>query len=181
MSYVEAKNELGQCTQEILDNTINKIRERAYNGTGLVYPYVEMASQEKLRTIIRMERRMEFPFEGIRYRDLLRWRIAEKVFNTSEYQLSRAWSGRTDWDGKDMSIVSDAFKVLLKNWDEGNYPIGGIPQIDEDGLPDVEYMVEKGYQTRFYQYRFDKDKNYLWPIPASDLLVNDNLTQNPGY
>ena len=56
-----------------------------------------------------------------------------------------------------------------------------IPQIDEDGLPDVEYMVEKGYQTRFYQYRFDKDKNYLWPIPASDLLVNDNLTQNPGY
>lgn len=69
-----------------------------------------------------------------------------------------------------MSIVSDAFKVLLKNWDEGNYPIGGIPQIDEDGLPDVEYMVEKGYQTRFYQYRFDKDKNYLWPIPASDLI-----------
>ena len=181
MSYVEAKNELGQCTQEILDNTINKIRERAYNGTGLVYPYVEMASQEKLRTIIRMERRMEFPFEGIRYRDLLRLRIAEKVFITSEYQLSRAWSGRTDWDGKDMSIVSDAFKVLLKNWDEGNYPIGGIPQIDEDGLPDVEYMVEKGYQTRFYQYRFYKDKNYLWPIPASDLLVNGNLTQNPGY
>ena len=168
MSYVEAKNELGECTQEILDETINKIRERAYNGTGLAYPRVMMASQEKLRTIIRMERLMEVPFEGIRYRDLLRWRIAEKVFNTSEYQLSRAWSGRTDWDGKDMSVVSDAFKVLLQNWDEGNYPIGGIPEIDEDGLPDVEYMVEKGYQTRFYQYHFDKEKNYLWPIPASD-------------
>ncbi len=181
LSYVEAKNELGQCTQEILDNTINKVRERAYNGTGLVYPYVKMASQEKLRTIIRMERRMEFPFEGIRYRDLLRWKIADKVFNTSEYHLSRAWSGRADWDGQDMSIVSDAFKALLKNWNEGNYPIGGIPEIDENGLPDVEYMVDKGYQIRFYQYHFNKDKNYLWPIPASDLLVNDNLTQNPGY
>lgn len=181
MSYVEAKNELGECTQEILDNTINKVRERAYAGTGLAYPRVTMDTQSKLRKIIRMERRMEFAFEGVRYRDLLRWRIAEKAFNTSEYYLNRAWSGNTNWDGKDTSVVSDAFKVLLKNWDEGNYPIGGIPKIDEDGLPDVEYMVEQGYQIRFYKYGFDKEKNYLWPIPASDLLINDNLTQNPKY
>ncbi|RYD89640.1 MAG: RagB/SusD family nutrient uptake outer membrane protein, partial [Sphingobacteriales bacterium] len=28
---------------------------------------------------------------------------------------------------------------------------------------------------------FDPDKNYLWPIPARDLSLNPNLTQNPGY
>lgn len=30
MTYVEAKNEMGQCTQDDLDKTINLIRERAY-------------------------------------------------------------------------------------------------------------------------------------------------------
>jgi len=32
MTYIEAKNEMGQCTQEDLDKTINLLRERAYRG-----------------------------------------------------------------------------------------------------------------------------------------------------
>ena len=24
-------------------------------------------------------------------------------------------------------------------------------------------------------------RDYLWPIPAADRLINENLTQNPGY
>ena len=78
MTYIEAKNEMGQCTQDDLDKTINLVRERAYRESGIAYPRVEMASQEALRKVIRMERRSEFTFEGVRYRDLLRWRIAEK-------------------------------------------------------------------------------------------------------
>lgn len=94
MSYVEAKNEMGQCTQEDLDKTINLIRERAYKGTGIDYPRVETASQAALRKIIRMERRSEFALEGHRYRDLLRWRIAEKSHNKSMYYLNRAYPTR---------------------------------------------------------------------------------------
>ena len=67
MTYVEAKNEMGQCTQDDLDKTINLIRERAYRETGIAYPRVEVQSQEALRKIIRMDRRSEFAFEGIRY------------------------------------------------------------------------------------------------------------------
>lgn len=185
MTYIEAKNELGECTQEDLDKSINLVRERAYQGTGVTYPRVEVASQEALRKIIRMERRSEFAFEGLRYRDLLRWRIAEKSYNKSMYYLSRAWSGSADWNGligseSNLELSSD-FKILLKNWDEGNYPIGGIPTIDKDGLPDLSPMEKAGYITTFYKMSFDAKKNYLWPIPANDILVNNNLTQNEGY
>lgn len=185
MTYIEAKNELGQCTQEDLDKTINLIRERAYRGTGISYPRVEVAPQAALRKIIRMERRSEFAFEGLRYRDLLRWRIAEKSHNKSMYYLSRAWSGSTDWNGltgdeSNLALPAD-FLTILKNWDDGNFPIGGIPEIDEDGLPDLSPMEKAGYITTFYKISFDPNKNYLWPIPANDILVNSNLTQNEGY
>ncbi|MGM9759353.1 MAG: RagB/SusD family nutrient uptake outer membrane protein [Parabacteroides sp.] len=185
MTYVEAKNELGQCTQEDLDKTINLVRARAYQGSGIAYPRVEVASQAALRKIIRMERRSEFAFEGIRYRDLLRWRIAEKSHNKPMYYLDRSWSGSADWNGltgAESNIeLSDGFKQLLKNWDEGNFPIGGVPTIDEDGLPDLSPMEAAGYITTFYKMSFDPNKNYLWPIPADDILVNSNLTQNQGY
>lgn len=185
MTYVEAKNEMGQCTQEDLDKTINLVRARAYNGSGIAYPRVEVTSQAALRKIIRMERRMEFPFENMRYRDLLRWRIAEKSHNKSMYYLPRAWSGSADWNGltgseSNIELPAD-FLTLLKNWDEGNFPIGGVPAIDEDGLPNLAPMEAAGYITTFYKMSFDPKKNYLWPIPANDILVNDKLTQNDGY
>jgi starch-binding outer membrane protein, SusD/RagB family len=28
---------------------------------------------------------------------------------------------------------------------------------------------------------FDPSKQYLWPIPTKEVLINDNLEQNPGY
>ncbi|MCQ2165138.1 MAG: RagB/SusD family nutrient uptake outer membrane protein [Bacteroidales bacterium] len=184
MTYIEAKNELGSVTQADLDATINKIRERAYKGTGIDYPKVTTGSQADLRKIIRMERRAEFPFESIRYRDLLRWKIAEKSHNKPMYYLNREWAGGANWnglvEGSNLNL-SDGFKTLLKNWDDGNFPIGGIPTIDENGLPDLSEMEAKGYIVTFYKMSFDKDKNYLWPIPADDILVNDKITQNPGY
>lgn len=185
MTYLEAKNELGECTQDDLDKTINKIRERAYRGTGITYPHVKLTTQEKLRSIIRIERRSEFAFEGLRYRDLLRWRIAEKSHNKPMYYLSRAWSGSANWNGligdESNVALSTDFMTILKNWDDGNFPIGGIPEIDEDGLPDLSTMEAAGYIVKFYQMSFDPEKNYLWPIPANDILVNGKLEQNPGY
>lgn len=185
MTYLEARNELGQTTQDDLDQTINLIRARAYDGTGISYPKVLLTSQTDLRKIIRMEIRSEFAFEGRRYRDLLRWGIADKAMNKSMYYLSRAWSGSASWNGltgsaSNINLPSD-FMTLLKNWDEGNFPIGGIPVIDQNGIPDISPMESNGYITTFFKMSFDPNKNYLWPIPANDILVNPNLTQNTGY
>ena len=178
--YAEAMIELNRCTQEVLDETINKIRQRAYAGSGIEYPRVVMGSQSELRTILRTERFIELAWEGHRYADLIRWRLAEKVYNRPSYFLRRAWSGSASWDGNE-ATVSAEYRQLIRNWEEGNYPIGGIPEIDENGIADVGYMVGKGYIVAASERKFNAQRDYLWPVPAGDRLVNENLDQNPNW
>lgn len=180
LMYAEAMIEQGKCTQDVLDATINAIRERGYAGSGIPYPKVEMGTQAQLRTILRTERYIELAAEGHRYQDVMRWKIANKVFNTPMYYLNRAWSGSTSWKGN-LSSVSETYRQMCKNWEDGNYPIGGIPDIDENGFADLKPQVEKGYIVVGSQRIFNPDRDYLWPIPAGDRLVNPNLTQNPNW
>lgn len=180
LMYAEAMNEQSQCSQEVLDATINQLRARAYNGTGLTYPRVLADSQQKLRTILRTERFIELAWEGHRYNDLIRWCIAGKVYNRPVYFLKRAWSGSTSWEG-DESQVSAEYKQLIQNWKDGNYPFGGVPHIDEDGIADMQPMVDAGYIVVATERKFNEDRDYLWPIPASDRLINESLTQNPNW
>lgn len=79
LSYVEALNESqpGSVTQQVLDQTINKIRARV-SLPGLQKSELD---QEQLRHAIRKERRVELAFEGLRYFDVLRWGIASQVLN----------------------------------------------------------------------------------------------------
>lgn len=180
LMYAEAMIELDRCTQEVLDETINKVRQRAYADSGIPYPRVLVGSQSEMRTILRTERFIELAWEGHRYADLIRWRLAEKVYNRPSYFLHRAWSGSTSWDG-DETKVSEEYRQLIRNRKEGNFPIGGIPEIDENGIADLSYMVEKGYIVIASERVFDAQRDYLWPIPAADLLINENLDQNPNW
>lgn len=180
LMYAEAMIEQDKCTQEVLDETINKLRERAYNGTDMAYPRAILGSQQQMRTVLRTERFIELAWEGQRYADLIRWRIAGKVYNRPVYFLRRAWSGSTSWDG-DESKVSAEYKQLIQNWKDGNYPLGGVPQIDEDGIADLKYMVDAGYIVVASERKFDENRDYLWPVPAADILINSNLTQNPNW
>lgn len=180
LMYAEAMIELDRCTQDVLDATINKLRERAYAGTGLTYPRVTVSSQSAMRTILRTERFVELAWEGHRYADLIRWRLAEKVYNRPSYFLRRAWSGSTSWNGNESSVSAE-YRQLIQNWKDGNYPIGGVPQIDENGVADLSYMVNAGYIVAASERKFNADRDYLWPIPAADLLINENLDQNPNW
>ncbi len=46
----------------------------------------------------------------------------------------------------------------------------------------TDYMVdENGHMFVVDRQSFDEDINYLWPIPLSEIDVNPNLEQNPGY
>lgn len=181
LNYAEAAIETNSCNQEILDKTINALRDRAYAGTGIAAPHVSASlSQAELRTAVRTERYVELSLEGHRYADLIRWKIAGKVLNTPLYYLNRAWAGAT-WDGT-YAGANDAYKKLLDNWNNGCYPIGGpAPKIDENGFADLQPMVDAGYIVVAAQRKFDESKEYLWPIPQSDKLVNENLGQNPGW
>jgi hypothetical protein len=108
-------------------------------------------NQAELRSIVRRERKVEFAGEGLRYFDVLRWKLGEEVLNGPCY---------------------------------GRIPRGllaSAPAIDENGTPDYTGVANYN-QMRVIQVRiFDPSKNYLWPIPAIELLTNKNLAQNPNY
>jgi hypothetical protein len=76
LSYLEAVLESGDpVTQSLLDETINRVRGRASVGM----PPVTETDANRLRPILRKERRIELAMEGIRLWDILRWGIAGEV------------------------------------------------------------------------------------------------------
>lgn len=84
LSYLEANIESGTpITQALLDETINKIRGRA----EINMPPVTETDPEKLTTILRRERRVEFAFEGLRLFDLFRWRTAHIMLRSKVYGM----------------------------------------------------------------------------------------------
>lgn len=73
--YAEAQNEIAGPDQMVYE-AINQIRNRVN------MPDVPAGiNQQEMRETIRHERRIELAFEGLRYYDLKRWRIAEEVLN----------------------------------------------------------------------------------------------------
>jgi len=82
LSYLEAKLEAGHpIDQGLLNATINQVRGRP----SVNMPPVTQTNLALLREILRKERRLETAFEGIRYWDLLRWKIADKVLKGDFY------------------------------------------------------------------------------------------------
>ncbi len=165
LMYAEAKIELNEIDNSVLD-AINTVRARAYGVNKAQtsrYPSVNETDQGKLRTIIRTERRMELAWENRRWYDLIRWRLAEVALVRPVYGL----------------LTSAG---LSENIDSGDYffPKGALPSIDENGLVDLSEVYKTG-KIRLIVPRDFPNRQYLLPIPAKDILINDNLTQNDGY
>jgi starch-binding outer membrane protein, SusD/RagB family len=75
LTYAEAKIEANQIDQSVFD-AINQIRQRP----DVNMPAISgVTSQSQLREIVRQERSVELAFEGFRFFDIRRWRIAENV------------------------------------------------------------------------------------------------------
>lgn len=79
----EALIEKNTNLQEAVD-ILNEIRDRARMPKN-----VELASQEVLREKLRHERRVELAMEGLRYYDIIRWRICDKVKNGPVYGFAK--------------------------------------------------------------------------------------------
>lgn len=78
LMYAEAKNELGEMSEGVWNQTIRPLRERAgfTDVSALSYP-----AGGNLEEIIRRERRCELAIEGLRLFDIRRWKTAETVLN----------------------------------------------------------------------------------------------------
>lgn len=153
--YAEAKIENNDIDQSVLD-AINRIRARGFGADGVSdvnnYPEVNTTNQEELRKILRNERKVELVLEGFRLFDIRRWRIADKVMDG-------------DLVGRPKGAYSE---------------ITSPPTIDDKtGHPDYGPLIN---QYRLPEIRsFNPGRDWLWPIPQSEMDANDNITQNPGY
>jgi starch-binding outer membrane protein, SusD/RagB family len=154
LTYAEAKIELGSIDQSVLD-AINKVRARAYGVAytqTTAYPAITTTSQTDLRTIIRRERRVEFPKEGLRYMDIIRWKLAEKVLNVPVLGLPKA---------------------------KADYYFPGTPVISSDTYIDQSAFAAK--LTTLDQRSFNPSKHYIWPVPYAELVQDPSLGQNLGW
>lgn len=163
--YAEAKIELNQIDQSVLD-AMNEVRARAYGVDKSAtdqYPAFKMASQEELRKQLRMERRMEFPKEGLRYMDLIRWKLMDKVMTKKVYMMLYPSS------------------LLIENVvNTGDWFWAFTPDIDENGLADFTKLEAAG-KIAVVATKNWNERQYLWPIPTTEILINPNMKQNPGY
>lgn len=157
----EAKAELGQITQTILDNTINKLRDRVAMPHLMMDVPIDPAYAAKYPNVtgpfknvileIRRERRIELGSEGFRFDDLHRWKAGDLISNPETILgIKLLPSVRAEYPPTQVSgIVTDA-----------NYYVRVYPNITS---------------------RQWNDKMYLYPIPIQELTLNPNLQQNPGW
>lgn len=165
LMYAEAKIELNEIDASTLA-ALNQVRARAYKvntSQTTLYPSITETDQVKLRKIFRMERRVELAWEGRRWFDLIRWRLAEVSLTRPVYALP--------------------IRVgLIQNIASGDYfwPKNTVPKIDDNGLADFTDMYATG-KIRAVVPRNFSNRQYLYPIPFREVLINKNITQNPGY
>ncbi|MFY0255176.1 RagB/SusD family nutrient uptake outer membrane protein [Chitinophaga sp. 30R24] len=165
LMYAEAKMELNEIDESVL-NAINQVRARAYkvNVTEVgSYPAVTATNQAGLRKLIRNERRIELAWENRRFDDIIRWRIAEKVLTQPIYGLL------------------DPSPLKTEVVDKGLWFFPTVTDIDDEGLPNFAPMYATGKIKLLVERNFDKNRQYLWPIPSKEIIINKNLTQNPNY
>lgn len=163
LCYAEAAEELGQCTDDVLNKTLKPLRERAGvtyvkpatidpNFTDYGYPLTPVMQE------IRRERRVELALQGYRLDDLMRWNGA-KAFAGKR--------GRGAYFGKE-SLLYNSFT------DEQKEKLTTI-LVDGNGWTDpLQELLPGGYQ-------FKENHDYLLPIPPSELDLNKEMVQNPGW
>jgi hypothetical protein len=182
LNYAEAKAELGQFDESIWNMTIAPLRER-----GGVTPIIPASADSYLQSTyypgisdkylleIRRERGIELCYEGFRYDDLLRWRKGELV--------------EMQWKG----IYVPALDFPMDLDGNGTPDVSFVNTVPASKLPGVIYFIIDGKASQLSEgskghliWRDDEnrefpDKKYLHPISNTDIVLNPNLEQNPGW
>lgn len=138
-----------------------------------LYPNVS-GSNKGVILEIRRERRIELVLEGFRWDDLVRWKAG--LLLAEHFQgmyFDRLGEHDLDNDGKP--------DLLL--YMKGETPTSSVAQKIELGGILTLSEGNSGYLVTFKdnQKGFDEKRDYLYPIPMGDLLLNENLLQNPYW
>ncbi len=205
--YAEAKAELGTITQDDLDKSVNKLRERAgmpdislseANANpdpylcSTEYGYANLASLAPsnlgILLEIRRERTIELCLEdSSRWHDIVRWREG-KCFEQALHGMYFPGPGEYDLTG-DGNADLCLYATSSAPGSDSSITYMQIQEITIDGqnvaLSDGLVLSEgtSGYidMHRLKTRSFDESRDYLYPIPLGDRQLNPNLTQTPGW
>ncbi|GAA4446098.1 RagB/SusD family nutrient uptake outer membrane protein [Ravibacter arvi] len=152
LNYAEAKAELGTITQQDIDISIKKLRERVGMPNLVIAdiatdPLWDFPTLSPVINEVRRERRVELALEGFRWDDIARWAAADEL------------------------IVGKRPKGFKASQIKGSNP---FPVDDQGFLDPFKNAIPTGYGFRL-------DRDYLLSIPTSEIVLNPNLTQNPGW
>lgn len=186
LNYAEAKAELGIITQDDIDRTIRLIRSRVSMPNldmtsanqspdavlAALYPNVS-GSNQGIILEIRRERRIELVMEGFRWDDLVRWK-AGKLLEPHFIGMYFPSLGEFDLDGDGAPDLMLYTGTAPSTTAAQSVEIGGVLQ-----LTDGDHGNLIGFKDNTKQ--FDESRDYLYPLPTGDLLLNENLVQNPNW
>lgn len=158
--YAEATAELqgGAISDADLDFSINKTRARAGVApltNALIAPYAELS----LLGEIRRERACELFGEGLRWDDVKRWGIAEQILNKTHLGIQVTGTEYETALALDNKPAYDPVEFPLRNG------------LNADGRVIVDVIGERNFSKR----------NYLIPLPNTEIQLNPALKQNPGW
>ena len=207
LNYAEAKAELGTLTQEDLEISIKKIRDRVgmpnidmFAANANPDPYL-CAPETGYRNVtgpnkgvileIRRERTIELCLEGHRYYDIIRWKegkMFEQPFLGMYFPGLTQGSGDNRYDVFDMNdgIAGDKEKVDICIYTGKKPSVKNIRKFYKLG---EEFVLTDGDKGNIICHDIEKeprqwreDRDYLYPIPTQErLLSNGTLSQNPNW
>ena len=166
----EANAELGSCTQEVLDKTINKLRDRVEMPHLTVNPVADAKPINYGYTLsnliyeIRRERRIELVAEGFRLDDLKRWNAMKLLENPKTM-----------------------FGIKITPQAISGFPAGtfdaktGRPTIEYDGATYLyQYKAAKKLDDAGRKWEKD-DRRFFSPLPKQEIVINKALRQNEKW
>lgn len=123
LMYAEAQAELGQFSKTVWDQTIRPIRLRAGFTASSATEFPDGKSSTELISIIRNERRSELAMEGLRHKDIMRWRTAETVMS--------GWC-HGFYTGETVGTDDGYVRVENRQFNASRHYLWPIPQYDRD-------------------------------------------------
>lgn len=161
LNYAECMWELGQFTQAVADETINKLRDRAAVGHMTVAAIGADFDPDRDQTVdpvlweIRRERMIELMGEGFGFDDVRRWNKAPWYINRQDYGM---------W--------------VQKSWIKGSVLNPATTQADNTGMTEGYRFL---YNDPVKSGKGWLDKYYLYQVPTNEIALNPELVQNPGW
>ena len=182
LNYAEAMCELGQFDQAAADISINRLRDRAGVGrmdvskidanfdpnrdkgnnphwTGSMPDYEVPA----LLWEVRRERIIELMAEGFGFYDVRRWAKAPYFINRQEkgmYAYTNSADYKVTPNHAEVGILNESSTLKDNTLTEGFLYVQASPLTQGKGW---------------------LDKYYLYCVPTEEIILNPNLTQNPGW